>query len=109
MPFVERNQAGKIVGVYPIAQIGITEELPDDNAEIVTFRTPKVSLKDQLKAILTTLSPEVQAQFGEVAAAIELAIENGEPNVASLELQALTLPADLEPVRAQMLAVINAV
>jgi len=65
----------------------------------------QVSLSDQLKAIVLALPDSVQAQFAEVAAGVDLALRNGKPEVAKLEIQALTLPAELEPVRTKMLGV----
>lgn len=108
MPFVQRDQSGKVVGLFNEPQPELAEEfLTDDNAEIVAFHVPHISLHDRLKTILTVLPDTVQAQFGEVAAAIDLAVRNGKPDVATLELQALTLTSDLEPVRTQMLQEIN--
>lgn len=64
---------------------------------------PLAPLIDRLKAIMFTLSDDVQAQFGEAAAAIDTALRNGKPSVARLELENLTLPSELEPVRQAML------
>lgn len=107
MPFIDRDQSGKITGAYAVQQHSEQEFVADNDSAYLAFANPTASIHDQLKAILLTLPDTVQAQFGEVAAAVDLAIQNGSPNVAVLEIEALTLPSELEPVRAQMLAVLN--
>jgi hypothetical protein len=39
MPFVQRNWKGEITGLFANAQGYATEELPDDNPEIIAYRT----------------------------------------------------------------------
>jgi len=103
MPYIQRDQDGQIIGLSNLPQVGFpVEELPEDDLELLAFIHRK-PLRERLKLILLQLPDETQAQFGIVAAAIDLALQNGKPNVAKLELEALTLPAELESVRAQML------
>jgi hypothetical protein len=107
MPFVQRNQEGKIIGLFNRPQEDMPiESLLDDNAEVIAFRNPPKPLRDRLKAILKTLPDSLQAQFGQTIAMVNWAIENN-PHVATLELQALTLPPELESIRSQMLQEID--
>ena len=107
MPYIDRDQAGHITGAYPLMQHPGQEFIADTDPAYIAFSNPLPSLHDRLKAILTTLDAMVQAQFGEAAAGVDLAVQNGRPDVAKLELQALTLPSELEPVRTQMLEEID--
>lgn len=57
MPFIERDQANVIVGLYARPQPGRAEEiLPDDHAEVVEFRVVPPDLKpltaEELKGML---------------------------------------------------------
>jgi hypothetical protein len=53
MPFVQREE-GHIVGLFNLVQPGIAEEfLPDDDTEIVAYRSPVVNPMEQLEAIIT--------------------------------------------------------
>jgi len=107
MPYIDRDQAGKISGAYTLQQHNGQEFINETDPAYLEFTTSLPSLHDRLKAILLTLPTETEAAFGQVAAAVDLAIENGRPDVARLELQALTLPSELEPVRAQMIQEID--
>jgi|GEM_PF-5321903 len=107
MSYVDRDQAGKITGAYPHQQYPGQEFIADSDPDYIAFINPLPSLHDRLKAILITLDATIQAQFGEVAAGVDLAVQNGRPDVAKLELQALTLPSELEPVRTQLLEEID--
>lgn len=41
MPYVERDEANNLSGLYARPQPGVAEEeLPDDNAEVMAFRSP---------------------------------------------------------------------
>lgn len=52
MPWIEREN-GIVVGVNNIQQEGNTEELPDDNPEVVAYRSPKVNKLDQLEELIS--------------------------------------------------------
>lgn len=49
MPFVQRNQANKIKGIFARRQSGIAEEfLPKDDAEIQAFLNPPPPTNDEV-------------------------------------------------------------
>lgn len=52
MPYVRRDGTNKIRGLYSILQSGYAEEfLPDDDAEVVTFRNPPPTVLETKKII----------------------------------------------------------
>lgn len=53
MPWIERDETGKIVGVNSIRQEADTEELPDDNIEVIDYRTPALSKLEKLEALIS--------------------------------------------------------
>lgn len=63
MKFVERDQAGKVKGLYANRQPGYAEEeLADNHPEVIEFRTPKPPppVKD-IVDLINDLSPERKA------------------------------------------------
>ena len=41
MPYVQRDEGGKVMGLYRLPQPGYAEEfLPEDHADVVAYRTP---------------------------------------------------------------------
>ena len=60
MPYIERDQTGKVKGVYHPMQSGYAEEfLPDDHADVIAFRAPKPALPDPMQARLATLESTI--------------------------------------------------
>lgn len=107
MPWIERDEAGKIVGLYAVPQAGLTEHLPDDNAEVVAFRNPPAPLSVILDTIFNQLPAEVRAQFFPLKAAVKLALDQGDLEAAKYIVQLTTVPPELEGAKTQMLAVFN--
>ncbi len=50
MPFVQRNWKGEITGVFANAQAHATEELDDDDPELIAYRTKYPFPPELLKA-----------------------------------------------------------
>lgn len=63
----------------------------------------RFDLKTRLQAVFTGLPVETQAALGPLAAAVLMFLENNNPEAAKLVIKNAQIPADLEPLRAQML------
>ena len=55
MPYVERDETGKIVGMQKWTGERYTELLPDDHPEVMAFRQPPPDPTEELLAGLTAL------------------------------------------------------
>lgn len=60
-------------------------------------------LSGKLTAIFESLPLELQADFAPLKAAVKLELDQGHMDVAKLIIQRAKVPAELEPLRAQML------
>jgi hypothetical protein len=75
------------------------EKLARENAPL-----PPPPLQTQLNALFElALTPEQQADLAPLKAAVKLELEQGRANIAKLIIQRATIPAELEPLRQQML------
>jgi hypothetical protein len=74
------------------------EKLERENAPI-----PAPPLLDRLKAMFSALPTSTQATLGPLAAAVFMFLTQNNPEAAKLVIQQATIPAELEPLRQQML------
>lgn len=59
---------------------------------------------DKLKAVFASLAADEQAAFGQVAASVLMFVQFGNDAAAKLVIQNTSIPAELEAVKAQLLA-----
>lgn len=102
--FVERDESGLIVGLYSLPQEGIPlEELPEDAAEVASFRNPPKSLAQRLDEIFQALPAVARAQFYTLKAAVKIAFESSDYEAAKLIIQNTAVPPELEAIKQQLL------
>jgi hypothetical protein len=69
--------------------------------------SPPPTLLDQLTAIFTVLPLEAQAQFGPLAAAVFLFLDQNNPLAAQLVIQNAQVSPELEEIKSEMLSIFN--
>jgi len=80
------------------------EEQAEYDAYVAKKSEPKPRpLNEQLNEDFKTLPPEARAQFFVHKAAVKLALEEGDTEAAELLISGVTVPPELEPVKAKML------
>lgn len=70
----------------------------------VTHYSPVVPLIDRLNAIFASQSVELRAQFGPLRAAVKTAFDYNDTAAAQATIAGATIPQELEPIRAALLA-----
>lgn len=65
---------------------------------------PLPPLNDRLKAVFGSLEDTAAAAFLPIASGVEWALNNGKPEAAKALIKGTDVPAELEPVKAALLA-----
>jgi hypothetical protein len=67
MPYVQRDGAGKVAGVFANPQPGYAEEfLPSDNPEVVAFLNPPPKTPDELAALFVDRTDDISRMLFEI-------------------------------------------
>ena len=85
-----------MAAMYPAPKFRIVEGQVEPNYV-------QTSTLDQLKAIFSTLDEDTQADLGPLAAAVFMYLDHGNPAVAKRVVERAQIPAELEPLRKEML------
>lgn len=64
---------------------------------------PPLPLSEQLHGMFEVLAPELQADLAPLKAAVKLELDQGRVDIARLIIERAPVPAELEPLRKQML------
>jgi hypothetical protein len=96
-----------IAGPYGSEDIDMT---PEEIAQRQTEENeppPPMPLGAQLNNLFSTLTPELQADFAPLKAAVKLELDQSNAAIAKLIIQRATIPAELENIRQAMLDILD--
>lgn len=74
------------------------------NGSIIPYEPVKPLIERLNEFFTANLPDEAQADFAPLKVSVRQAMEEGRPNIAKLIIQRATVPEELEPLRAQLLA-----
>jgi hypothetical protein len=107
METIEMTYKKTIAGPFGSEDIEMTpEEITARQAEENALPAP-LPIGQQLNNLFGSLTPELQADFAPLKAAVKLELDQGNTAIALLIIQRATIPNELESIRQAMLDVLQ--